>query len=160
MTLPKTLFIDRLPLVSVDVKTLLQEYHTVEHLMSDVINHNNATLVQRKFHLKLKGTEAPELASLTNTSFLVNNITAVYADFNSVTYRMVMPNTCYNWHVDTGKICIHVPLITNQGAKFVYEHKSFSMPSDGSLYVVNNEQYHTFINAGSEPRVHLTFENL
>ena len=159
MALPKTLFIDRLPLVSADIKALLQEYHTVEHLMSDVTNHNNATLVQRKFHLKLDGVESPELSSLTHTSNLVKNILSMH-DFNSVTYRMIMPNTCYNWHVDTGKTCVHVPLITNPGCKFVYERMVFSMPADGSIYVVNNEPLHTFINAGSEPRVHLTFENL
>lgn len=159
MRLPTTLFIDRLPLVTVNVSKLVQEYHSVEHLMQDVTNHENAILVQRKFHLKLNEVDAPELSYLVETNNLVQNILTTY-DFNSVTYRMVMPNTCYNWHVDTGKICLHVPLITNIGCKFVYEHKSFSMPSDGSVYIVNNESFHTFINAGPTPRVHLTFENL
>jgi hypothetical protein len=34
------------------------------------------------------------------------------------------------------------------------------MPADGSAYVVNNGIPHSFMNAGSEPRLHLTFENL
>lgn len=159
MTLPSTLFIDRLPLVTVDLHKLIPEYHQVEHLMTDVTNHHNSVLVQKKLHLKLDGIVGPELASLEYTNTIVNNILSMY-DFNSVTYRMVMPNTCYNWHVDTGKTCLHIPLITNPGCRFVYDNKAFTMPADGSVYVVNNGSPHTFINAGDVPRIHLTFENL
>ena len=42
---------------------------------------------------------------------------------------------------------------------FVYEDKVYSM-LPGKLYKVQNNYYHTFVNAGPEPIVHITFEDL
>ncbi len=159
MTLPLTLYVDRVPNLSINLNKLVQEYQSVEHLMTDVTTHQNATLVQRKFHLKLYGVDAPELLSLSYTLEIAKNILALQ-EFSAITYRLILPNTCYNWHVDTGKYCVHIPLITNSGCRFVYETRAFAMPADGSVYVVNNGIPHTFVNAGADPRLHLTFENL
>jgi hypothetical protein len=158
-TLPLTLYVDRVPNLSINLSKLVQEYHQVEHLLTDVTTHQNATLVQRKFHLKLHGVDSPEIFKLSYTLEIAKSILALQ-DFNAITYRLIMPNTCYNWHVDTGQFCVHIPLITNAGCRFVYETRAFSMPADGSAYVVNNGIPHTFVNAGTEPRLHLTFENL
>lgn len=158
--LPRTLYVDRVPDLAINLNKLVQEYLSVEHLMTDVKStHQNTTLVQRKFHLKLHGVDSPEIFNLQYTLEIAKNILALQ-DFNSITYRLIMQNTCYNWHVDTGRFCVHIPLITNPGCRFVYETRTFSMPADGSAYVVNNGVYHTFVNAGPKPRLHLTFENL
>ena len=159
MTLPITTHIDRLPIPKFDLPQLLREYQSVSDILTDVVNHGNAVLVQKKFHLVQTSIESEELKKLPYTSEVIKTIMNIHK-FDSANYRIVMPNTCYNWHVDTGKVCVHVPIITNPGCKFIYEHKSFSMPADGSAYVVNNGIPHTFMNAGPEPRLHLTFENL
>jgi hypothetical protein len=159
MSLPTTIHIDRLPNLTFDLAQLLREYQSVSHILADVTNHNNAVLVQRKFHLVQTGIETEELKKIPYTHEAIRTILNIHR-FDSVTYRIVMPNTCYNWHVDKGKTCVHIPITTNIGCRFIYEHKSFLMPADGSAYVVNNGIPHSFMNAGSEPRLHLTFENL
>jgi hypothetical protein len=158
MALPTTIFIDRLPNLTFDFVRLVSEYKLIEDKMEDVINHGNAVLVQRKFHF-IKNGVFEDASSMPYTAEVVDSVMQMQ-EFNSVTYRIVLPNTCYNWHVDTGKFCVHIPLITNPGCRFVYETRAFSMPADGSAYVVNNGIPHTFVNAGTEPRLHLTFENL
>lgn len=157
--LPLTLFVERFPKMVVNLSAMVLEYKTLENLLTDVNTHNNKTLVQKKFHLVKNNIESSHLSKLPYTKTIVSDILSQY-DFNSVTYRMIMPNTCYNWHVDPGKLCLHIPLVTNIGCRFVYDTRAFNMPADGSVYIVNNERPHTFVNAGNEPRVHLTFENL
>jgi hypothetical protein len=157
--LPIVIFVERYTDMVVELPTMVAEYKTLENLLTDVVSHNNKTLVQKKLHLVKNGEESPHLAKLAYTHTIVSKILSQY-DFNSVTYRMIMPNTCYNWHVDPGKLCLHIPLVTNIGCRFVYDTRAFYMSADGSVYVVNNERPHTFVNAGSEPRIHLTFENL
>jgi hypothetical protein len=159
MSLPTTIHIDRLPNLRFDLAQLLREYQSVSYILTDVTNHGNAVLVQSKFHLVQTGRESTELSNLPYTHEVIRTIMNIHK-FDSATYRIVMPNTCYNWHVDKGKTCVHIPIITNIGCRFIYEHKSFLMPADGSAYVVNNGIPHSFMNAGSEPRLHLTFENL
>ena len=157
--LPIVIFVERYSDMVVELPTMVAEYKTLENLLTDVVSHNNKTLVQKKLHLVKDGIESPHLAKLAYTHSIVSKILSRY-DFNAVTYRMIMPNTCYNWHVDPGKLCLHIPLVSNIGCRFVYDTRAFNMLADGSVYVVNNERPHTFVNAGSEPRVHLTFENL
>lgn len=152
-------FIDKLPDFYCDVSRMIREYKSIEDNLEDVINHGNATLVQRKLHLIKNNIRSDFLESLPYTKQLIDQISKLH-EFNSVNYRMVMPNTCYNWHYDRGGLCLHVPLITNPGCRFVYDSKAFRMPSDGSIYIVNNSIFHSFMNAGPEPRLHLTFENL
>lgn len=158
-TLPSVIFIDRFPNIAVDLPSMVAEYKTLENLLTEVTTHNNKTLVQKKLHLVKDSEESPHLAELAYTNAIVSKILSQY-DFNYVTYRMIMPNTCYNWHIDPGKLCLHIPLITNIGCRFVYDTRAFNMSADGSAYLVNNERPHTFVNAGSEPRIHLTFENI
>ena len=157
--LPIVIFVERFSDIVVDLSAMVTEYNTIENLLTEVVSHDNKTLVQKKLHLVKNSIESPHLANLAYTRTIVTKILSQY-DFNAVTYRMIMPNTCYNWHIDPGKLCLHIPLVTNIGCRFVYDTRAFNMPSDGSVYIVNNERPHTFINAGSDPRIHLTFENL
>lgn len=158
MALLPTLFVDRQPNLKFDITRLISEYNRIEDRMEDVTNHGNAVLVQRKFHFIKHGVHE-DASSMPYTAEVIDSVMQLQ-EFSSVTYRIVLPNTCYNWHVDTGKFCVHIPLITNPGCRFVYDTRAFSMPADGSAYVVHNGIPHSFINAGTEPRLHLTFENL
>ena len=146
---------------TVDITSLLQEFNeNFASLMVDVIG-ANSVLVQKKFHLMLnhKYDDKVEGDKVLNTITIAEKIKTIL-DYDSINYRIVMPNTCYNWHIDTGKNCIHIPLQTNEGCLFVYDTKSFKMRADGRLYLVNNERPHTFVNSGKTPRLHLTFEKL
>ena len=145
-----------------NVAKLLEEFKSeIADKLTDVTG-TNAVLVQRKYHLMFRDefdTEKTDLSKLPFTMEIFEKVRPLLI-FNSVNYRLVMPNTAYNWHVDTGKNCIHVPLVTNRGCWFVYDNLCFRMPADGTVYLVNNERYHTFMNAGKIPRLHLTFELL
>ena len=143
-------WIDTLPEVKINAKTLLREYHQhVESLMEDVIDQGNSVVVQRRYHLT-------DYSIVPETAKVIESLRESF-DFTHVTYRLVMPNTCYNWHYDPGEVCYHIPLQTNPGCWFVYEHRSFHMQANNAVYIVNNGRNHTFVNAGQEPRLHLTF---
>ena len=152
-------YIETLPDISVNINKLLFEFDKFKDYVGDVNNHGNKVLVQKKCHLILNDRTNYDLDVAPYTSSIISRLKSILS-FDSVTYRFVMPNTCYNWHTDTGKICLHIPLITNPGCWFIYERRSFQMPADGSVYIVNNSRPHTFINSGENPRLHLTFENL
>lgn len=157
-------FIEKYPNLKVNINRLLSEFNNTK--LEDVTNHNNKTLVQRKFHI-LKDvddyheviTSYSKLNKFSYTLEIAETLRKTL-DFNSITYRSIEPNTCYNWHTDPGKICYHIPLITNQGCWFIYEHRSFHMPATGEIYIVNNSRPHTFVNAGDSPRIHITFDIL
>jgi hypothetical protein len=51
MTLPITLYIDRISDLQFDMLLLRKEYQLIEDKLEDVDDHGNATLVQKKFHL-------------------------------------------------------------------------------------------------------------
>ena len=64
------------------------------------------------------------------------------------------PKTCLSWHRDHERR-IHIPLITNPGARLVIEDTAHHLPADGSVYLANTTLHHTAFNAGNEPRIHL-----
>jgi hypothetical protein len=154
-----THFIDTVSGISVNVHKLIHEFDNFKYRVGDVETHGNKVLVQRKCHLLFQNTINEDIELAPYTKSLADQLKTIIK-FNSITYRFVMPNTCYNWHTDQGQLCLHIPLITNPGCWFVYERRSFHMPADGSVYLVNNSKPHTFVNAGENQRLHLTFENL
>jgi hypothetical protein len=156
---PTTPYLERIPNVQVNLPKLLYEFEIARDKLQDVVNHGNQVIVQKKYHILKCDVWNEEKDLFPHTLSIAEKVKSFF-DFNSITYRSVQPNTAYNWHVDSGQICYHIPLITNPGSWFVYEHRNFHMPADGSLYVVNNGRPHTFVNAGNTPRVHLTFEIL
>jgi hypothetical protein len=151
-------YIEILPDYKVDLSKLLEEYNMVKHLLSDRKRPNSPVLIQRALNLATGHRPTDTLDSLPYTVNVVKHLMATYS-FNTVSYRCIMPDTCYSWHTDFSEVCLHIPLITNEGCRFVYEDKAFHMPADGSVYIVNNEKSHSFMNGGTEPRVHITLEN-
>ena len=154
---PTVDYIEHIPDIKVDIDLLKQEFSPYNDKLFDHIENN--VLVQKKFGLMKKGVFDDIISFMPYTQQIVDMV-ANYLFFNAVYYRYVMPNACYQWHQDVGKLCLHIPLISNEGCKFVYNDRVFSMPSDGSLYLVNNSKFHTFVNAGKNPRLHMTFEIL
>lgn len=50
---------------------------------------------------------------------------------------------------------LHIPIITNPGALMIVEKDAYHMKADGSAYYVDTTKYHTALNGGDAPRVHL-----
>jgi hypothetical protein len=149
-------YIEKLPNYSVDVTTLLAEANVLKPL-----DWNNSSIqdvfIQRKFSLMYRFKWNEIISSMPYTMSVLDSLKKEMP-YNSVYYRYLNPYTCYNWHTDRMHTCIHIPLITNEGCKFVYTDKVFTMPADGSVYMVNNSIPHTFVNAGSNPRLHITLD--
>lgn len=140
-----------------DIEKLKTEFAQVEDLLTERKRPDSPVLIQKALTL-YQSKEHEILKTIPYTRKIIRHIMQIYS-FNTVCYRCVMPDTCYSWHVDSGNMCMHIPLTTNPGCRFVYEDKSFFMPADGSLYAVNTVKYHSFMNGGSTPRTHITFEN-
>jgi archaellin len=62
--------------------------------------------------------------------------------------------TCLSWHTDSEKR-LHIPIITNPGARLVIEDAANHLPADGSVYLADTTKYHTAFNSGTENRIHL-----
>lgn len=150
-------FIEKVAGVTVDINKLLKEYQLVEDRVRDTRHLNSAVLIQKNFYLISQNECEPTYSQMPYTAEVVELVRSLLP-VSIVTYRVLMPNTCYTWHVDSKGICAHIPLITNDGSFFAYEHKNFRMPADGSVYLVNNNKDHTFVNAGKNPRLHITFQ--
>lgn len=50
---------------------------------------------------------------------------------------------------------LHIPIITNPGALMIVEKEAYHMEADGGVYYIDTTKYHTALNGGDEPRVHL-----
>lgn len=69
----------------------------------------------------------------------------------------VLSKDTYNansWHRDP-EPRIHVPIVTNPGSLMVVNHHVTHLPADGSAYFTDTRGYHTAINGGLAPRIHL-----
>ena len=61
---------------------------------------------------------------------------------------------CNSWHRDP-EPRLHIPVITNPGSLFVVNHHVTHLPADGSVYFTDTRAYHTALNGGETPRVHV-----
>lgn len=152
---PKVEYIEKIPEFKVDVDTLLSESLSLEDKTFN--QYNNGVLVQKKFSLMSKGVFDSSIDAMPYTRH-VADIVSSHIMYNAIYYRFLMPNACYPWHNDIMNMCAHIPLTTNEGCKFIYTDRLFDMPADGSIYLVNNQRPHTFINSGKFPRLHITFD--
>ena len=50
---------------------------------------------------------------------------------------------------------LHIPIITNPGALMIVENEVHHMKADGSVYYMDTTRYHTALNGGNQPRIHL-----
>jgi len=61
---------------------------------------------------------------------------------------------CNSWHRDP-EPRLHIPLISNPGSLFIVNHHVTHLPADGSVYFTDTRAYHTALNGGEKPRVHI-----
>jgi len=161
--LPAVQYIEPLADYSVDLQQLLSEYAAqIQPLMQPWLGGSDDGVlaripVQLRHNLQFNSVYKEHIKFMPYTLTVANHLQR-YLNFNSVNYRSIHPNCAYNWHCDRGRVCLHIPLITNEGARFVYEDRAFHLPATGAVYIVNNSHYHTFVNSGYDYRLHLTFE--
>lgn len=155
-------YIEPLPNYTVDAALLLNEYtQNIEMNMqpwhggsdSDV----NRVQVQSRFNLMRDSQWKTAAQHMPYTRSVSSDLLKYFA-YNRINYRLLHANCAYNWHTDPGQRCLHIALVTNEGARFVYADRAFHLPANGSVYSVNNSHHHTFVNAGYLPRLHITFE--
>jgi hypothetical protein len=149
---PPTDYITKIPDISVDIDLMLKELESIK-----AENWIEGT-VQTKLCV-YQHTWKECTKDMPYTIMIIDDLKK-HMPYNHVYYRYVHNNTCYNWHIDQMKTCLHIPLITNEGCKFVYDDAIFSMPADGSVYIVNNSKWHSFMNAGKQSRLHITMDIL
>lgn len=65
-----------------------------------------------------------------------------------------LPRTTLSWHRDP-EPRIHIPIITNFGARMCVDTVVHHLPADGHVWITNNTRYHNAFNGGEEDRVHL-----
>ena len=65
-----------------------------------------------------------------------------------------LPRTTLSWHRDP-EPRIHIPIVTNYGARMCVDDVVHHMPADGKVWVTDNTQYHNAFNGGEQDRVHL-----
>ncbi len=64
------------------------------------------------------------------------------------------PRTSLSYHRDPENR-LHIPIKTNPGALMIVNNENQHMPADGSVYYMKTVNYHTALNGGDEPRIHL-----
>lgn len=71
-----------------------------------------------------------------------------------VRLNLKQPFNTNSWHRDP-EPRLHLPIYTNPGCIFIVNHHATHLPADGSLYFTDTRGYHTALNGGAGPRVHL-----
>jgi hypothetical protein len=69
-------------------------------------------------------------------------------------WMKLSPKSCYSLHCDLTPR-VHIPVITNPGAYFLFANLGLIKMDVGKFYLVDTRHEHTFINSGDSPRVHL-----
>lgn len=140
-----------------DVNKLIEEYLFLDK------NYNSSFESQpmaRKLHVVRFGKDLPKFLSLVPYTREVALKIKEFFDYDCITYRVVLPQQKYTWHIDKYPTdhCYHIPLITNPKCEFVYDKNlRYTLPV-GNLYKAMTNVLHTFENNGLTERVHITFE--
>jgi len=106
--------------------------------------------------LKINENEYNEICPDFKNTYIeevYNSLTKNYK-IGRVRFLMKPPRSCLSWHRDPEKR-LHIPIITNLGARMVIENESFHMPANGNGYITDNTKYHNFFNGGEQDRTHL-----
>jgi hypothetical protein len=62
--------------------------------------------------------------------------------------------TSLSYHRDP-EARLHIPIITNPGALMIVEKDAYHMRATGGVYYMDTTKYHSALNGGNDPRVHL-----
>jgi hypothetical protein len=148
-----------------DVKPLLDCYYSLEKEISWVVsNWSRQTGVQYRNGV-VSQTEPCESLKNGRSEWDYNNLNDLYKNtiieelikkYNLFRTRLmwVEPKSCYTLHKDhSGRI--HIPIITNPNALFVFRKGFMFNLEAGKIYYTDTRLEHTFANFSEEARLHL-----
>lgn len=150
---------------TISIIPLLKEVGKLEHLIkwTDSGTKGKQTSIQ---HIadedpwssgvgKSKGIPENEY-NILNPAFqgtLIENIINKYCLFRT-RLMWVNPMSCYSMHKDSS-LRIHIPIVTNPDAYFIFKNSTPLHIPEGNVYKVNTREYHTFVNCSEKSRLHL-----
>lgn len=93
---------------------------------------------------------------LTNPFFKDSVFEYIIKKYNLIRTRLLWlsPQSCYTMHFDDSPR-IHIPLITNQDSFLIFRDGIVEHLQIGKVYWVDTRKFHTAINGGESPRLHL-----
>jgi len=141
---------------SFNINTFIDEYYNIVKPNLETVDEDH---LEYRLRCIWKGDTFPILEQCVETKKAFDILSKSF-EINSVVWRVLMPKRTYQWHTDECECSYHLPVMTNPGSWFMYEGTCYHIPADGSIYKADTSKYHTFVNAGLEPRVHLIFANL
>ena len=97
-----------------------------------------------KIEPRLAGTYFEDIVRQLSERFTIGRVRILKLD----------SRTSLSFHRDP-ESRIHIPIITNPGALVIVENYATHIPADGSVYIMNTKKYHTALNGGNKPRIHL-----
>lgn len=100
-----------------------------------------------------KYSQFVELFADTYFKEVYDTLTAKYK-LGRIRLLWKLPRTTLSWHRDP-EPRLHIPIITNPGARMCVDTEVRHMPADGSVWITDNTRYHNAFNGGEEDRVHL-----
>ncbi len=100
-----------------------------------------------------KYTEFVKLFEDTYFKEVYDTLTAKY-QLGRIRLLWKLPRTTLSWHRDP-EPRLHIPIVTNFGARMCIDTEVRHMPADGSVWITDNTKYHNAFNGGEEDRVHL-----
>ena len=98
-------------------------------------------------------SEFVELFKDTYFKEVYDTLTAKYK-LGRIRLLWKLPRTTLSWHRDP-EPRLHIPIVTNPGARMCIDTEVRHMPADGSVWITDNTRYHNAFNGGEEDRVHL-----
>lgn len=101
---------------------------------------------------KFKETDFNVCHSIINDTIFKD----IIKEFNLYRTRLMWmkPKVCYSLHIDPNPR-IHIPIITNPWAMFVFADSGLHHLPIGKVYWVNTKLTHSFANFGDTDRLHL-----
>lgn len=101
----------------------------------------------------------PALAGTYTEEVLKEVLSFSYQKVGRIRWLTLSPKTCYSMHKDPDWYRLHIPLKTHDKAFFIVDEKYFTMPEEGSLYVIHPQPLHLAANSAlHDDRLHIVFD--
>lgn len=138
----------------------LYEPHIFKMPFTELFAYNHAKLSMANFHVMMRDTYTHKMLMSIDAQLKLEGKRISYVE-----YHELPPGACYPMHSDINDTRYHLPITTNQYAFFTIEQtlgqgdfKMNNMPQCGRVYQLKVNTYHTAVNAGTEPRIHLMYD--
>jgi hypothetical protein len=138
--------------------------HTFDHnkLLDEFLSCQPNKIMPGQYSTMEVFNEHYSQAVVDNCPYTINvceKIKELKLHYNFVLFRLLQPHTTLGWHTDQDceSISYHIPVTTNEACFYIYDVELHFLQTPGRLYKVRNDDMHTFVNAGTSPRLHLHF---